>query len=495
MGKNKKQLSFTFVLSASFIFLILLPIFSRSDKEIKRENKPIKKRIARFDYLIAPKNPVILKAHNDATENSFLIAQSQLDPYLMVYKGLNRRKKARFVPGEVVVRFNEGLSAEGIKDFAKKMGGRIKKSSKYANFEIISLPEDMDVLDAVRRLSSQPGVIYAEPNYIRYAHFTPNDRYFHYQWHLQKINIEEAWDINFGADPSVIVAVIDTGVAYENYKQFRKGTDLEGTNFIPGFDFVDNDNHPDDEGDGMMGHGTFVTGTIAQTTNNAFGIAGIAFNATIMPLRILDADGTGTTADLAEALYFATLNGASVINMSLGGPDPSSEEEEAIRFAYNSGVVLVASAGNDRDAENPPSDVDYPARYKQVLAVGATDYNNNVTFYSNAGAGLDIVAPGGDTTADLNDDDYGDGILQQSFLIPDYGDFYYFFLQGTSFSAPHISGIAALLISQYGLTEPEMIYDALRYTTIDLGTKGKDNDNGYGLANARNILKAMGIDN
>jgi serine protease len=495
MKKNKKQLVFLLFLSICFILFLLSPIFSQSEKEIKREKELSKQRKVRVDYLIAPKNPVILKAQNNSMGNSSLIAQSNFDPYLMSYKGLNRRKSARFVPGEIVVRFNEGLSAEGIKDFAKDIGGKVRKSSKYTNFEIITLPENMNVLDAVRWLSSQPEVIYAEPNYIRYAHFTPNDRYFHLQWHLQKINIEEAWDINFGADPSVIVAVIDTGVAYENYGIFRRATDLEGTRFVPGYDFVDNDNHPNDEGDGVIGHGTFVTGTIAQTTNNAFGIAGIAFNASIMPLRILDVDGTGTTADLADAIIFATLNGASVINMSLGGTDPSQVEEEAVRFAYNSGVVMVASAGNERDAVNPPNDVDYPARYMQVLAVGATDYNNNITFYSNGGPGLDIVAPGGDSTVDLNDDDYGDGILQQAFLVPDYDEFYYFFLQGTSFSAPHIAGVAALLISQYGLTNPEMIYDALRYTAVDLGDKGKDNDNGHGLVSARNILKAMGIDN
>jgi len=414
---------------------------------------------------------------------------------LVVWKGLNRRGKAHFVPGEVVVKFNEGLSVQEVRDFTKKIGGRLIKGSQYADFEVIRLPEGMKVLDAVRRLSTKPEVIYAEPNYLRYAHFKPNDTYFSYQWHLQKIKLEEALDINFGSDPSVIVAVIDTGVAYENYGQFYRATDFEGTRFVAGYDFVDNDNHPDDGGDGIFGHGTFVAGVIAQTTNNAFGVAGIAFNASIMPLRILDTEGIGTTADLAEAIVFATLNGASVINMSLGGPDPSQAEQEAIQFAYRSGVAMVASSGNERDDPNPPEDVDYPARYKEVLAVGATDYNNKISYYSNGGEGLDVVAPGGDITTDLNNDDYPDGVLQQSFLVPDYGDFYFFFAQGTSFSAPHISGIAALIISQYGLTDPDIIYDALRYTAVDLGTKGKDKDNGYGLASARNILLAMGIDN
>lgn len=494
MEKSKKQLLLTLFLCLIIFWLLSPPVFSQSHKEIEREDAFTRKHLIPIDIFIEPDNPGLLKLQKEKNESPLLI-KSENDLHLLVLRRLNRRRKARFVPGEVVAKFNEGLSAQEVRDFVKHVGGSLKKSSQYADFEVIRLPEGMAVLDAVRRLSSQPEVIYAEPNYLRYAHFRPNDTYYSYQWHFQNIKLEEALDINFGSDPSVIVAVIDTGVAYENYGKFRRATDFEGTRFVDGYDFVDDDPHPIDESDGVFGHGTFVAGVIAQTTNNAFGVAGIAFNASIMPLRILDTEGIGTTADLAKAIIFATLNGSSVINMSLGGPDPSQTEQEAIQFAYRSGVAMVASSGNARDDPNPPEDVDYPARYKEVLAVGATDYNNKISYYSNGGEGLDVVAPGGDVTVDLNNDDYGDGVLQQSFLLPDYGDFYFFFAQGTSFSAPHISGIAALLISQYGLTDPEVIYDALRYTAVDLGAKGKDKDNGYGLVSARNILLAMGIDN
>ena len=400
----------------------------------------------------------------------------------------------KYVPGVIVVKFREGLTVRDVRETAKSLGGRILRSSRFSDFELIEIPETMTVPQAVELFSRQPDVVYAEPNYYRYSTLIPSDPYYSYQWHFQQIDMEEAWDINFGADPSVIVAVIDTGVAFEDYQGFQQAPDLAGTRFVLGYDFVDDDHHANDEGSGDgFGHGTWVTGIIAQTTNNGLGVAGIAFNATIMPLRVLDTTGTGTTADEAEAIRFATLNGARVINLSLGGEEASQAEHEAIQFAYRNGVVVVASSGNERDEPEPPSDVCYPARYKEVLAVGATDYLKERTYYSNGGPGLDVVAPGGDMTADHNGDDYMDGVLQQSFLAPEYDKFYYFFASGTSGASPHVAGLVALLISQYGITDPEVIYDAIRYTAIDLGTPGKDNGYGYGLINARDLLLGLGI--
>ena len=416
------------------------------------------------------------------------------NPEFRSRRGMDKLGQLKYVPGIIVVKFREGLTVREVRKTARSLGGRILRSSRFSDFELIEIPETMTVPQAVKLYAKQPDVVYAEPNYYRYSTFRPSDPYYSYQWHFQQIDIESAWDINFGSDPSVIVAVIDSGVAFENYKVFKQAPDLAGTRFVPGFDFVDDDRHPNDEGTGDgFGHGTWVTGIIAQTTNNGLGVAGIAFNATIMPLRVLDATGSGTSSDEAEAIRFATLNGARVINLSLGGEEASQAEHEAVRFAYHNGVVLVAAAGNERDEPEPPSDVCYPARYEEVLAVGATDYLRQRTYYSNGGPGLDVVAPGGDMTVDSNDDGFVDGVLQQSFLAPEYDKFYYFFTSGTSGATPHVAGIVAMLISQYGITDPEVIYDAIRYTAIDQGPPGRDDGYGYGLVNARDLLLGLGI--
>jgi serine protease len=408
-------------------------------------------------------------------------------------KEILRRRERRYVPDEVIVKFVPEVSARDVTGVVRLLGGRLERVSEYADFERVKLPRGMKVEEAVSLLKDRAEVVYAEPNYSVYAHFVPNDPYFSYQWHFSQIDLPEGWEISFGADPSVIVAVIDSGVAYEDYDKFARAPDFSGTNFVAGYDFVDQDDHPNDEGAGFFGHGTFVASVIAETTNNGMGVSGIAFNSSIMPLRVLDYTGMGTFADLAEAIRFAVINGARVINMSLGGPDYSEAGEEAVNFAYENGVILIASGGNEAEATPPPEDVDYPARYSKVLAVGATDYNRDVTPYSNRGDGLDVVAPGGDVSADLNNDGYGDGVLAQSFLAPDYGVFNYYFAEGTSASAPHASGVAALLISRHWIDDPDIIYDAFRYTAIDLGEPGKDRVYGYGLINAKNLLLGLGI--
>lgn len=403
------------------------------------------------------------------------------------------RGERRYVPGEVIVEFVPEVRAKDVQRVVRLLGGKIERVSEYADFERVKLARGVKVEEAVSLLKKRADVVYAEPNYYVYAHFTPNDPYFNYQWHFTQIDLPEGWDLSFGADPSVIVAVLDSGVAYEDYNGFAKAPDLSGTNFVPGYDFVDRDEHPNDEGAGFFGHGTFVTGVIAETTNNGMGVAGIAFNASIMPLRVLNWAGEGTFADLAEAIRFAVLNGAKVINMSLGGPDYSQAGKDAVSFAYQNGVVLVASAGNEAQATPTPEDVDYPARYPEVLAVGAVDYNREVAPYSNRGEGLDVVAPGGDLSADANNDSYPDGVLAQSFLVPNYTKFAYYFASGTSAAAPHVAGLAALLISLYGVDDPAVIYDAFRYTATDLGDPGKDKEYGYGLVNAKNLLIGLGI--
>src|SRR3990167_5801891 len=245
-------------------------------------------------------------------------------------------------------------------------------------------------------------VEYAEPNYVMRLAYTPNDEYFGYQWDLHNsnstntdINMPAAWDYdgsspNYGGGSSVVGAVVDTGVAYEDYDdgvtEYVKAPDLANTNFTAGYDYVNDDTHSNDD----HGHGTHVTGTIAQSTGNTTGVAGIAFNSTIMPIKVLDSSGSGALSDVAAGIDFARQNGADIINMSLEGSH-SVTLQQAVEDAAAAGVILVAATGN-----SGASSISYPAAYSEVIAVGATRYDGFLSSYSNYGTGAELVAPGGD---------------------------------------------------------------------------------------------------
>lgn len=347
-------------------------------------------------------------------------------------------------------------------------------------FRVIKVPQG-GVKEKVSEYRGKQEVEYAEPNYLAHSLMVPNDPYYSYQWHMQNsvyggIKMESAWDTSTGS--GVTVAVIDTGVAYENYGKYKKAPDLAGTLFAPGYDFVDNDTHPNDDN----GHGTHVTGTVAQTTNNSLGVAGIAFNSTIMPVKVLDRNGSGTYANVAAGIYFAADNGAKVINLSLGGSADSTTLKNAVAYAYGKGVTIVAAAGNDNS-----STISYPAAYDDyVIAVGATRYDETLAYYSNYGPSLDIVAPGGDLRVDQNNDGYGDGVLQQTFgrRVDQFG---YYFYQGTSMASPHAAGVAALVIAN-GVTGPDNVRAALQTTAEDKGASGWDATYGWGLVDATAAL-------
>lgn len=357
----------------------------------------------------------------------------------------------------------------------------VKYKGDSKPFRVVKLPAGKSIWQAKREFESKKEVEYAEPNYIAHAFMVPNDPYYKYQWHMYNsvyggINMQAAWDVSQGL--GVKVAVVDTGVAYENYGIYKQAPDLAGTSFAPGYDFVNNDTHPNDDN----GHGTHVAGTIAQTTNNNLGVTGVAFRATIMPVKVLDKNGAGTYANVAAGIIWAADNGAQVINLSLGGSADSTTLKNAVAYAYNKGVTIVAAAGNDGT-----SVISYPAAYDDyVIAVGATRYDQTLAYYSNYGFSLDLVAPGGDLRVDQNNDGYGDGVLQQTFgrRVDKFG---YYFYQGTSMAAPHVSGVAALVISN-GVASPNNVRAALQTTAEDLGTPGWDSTYGWGLVDAAKAL-------
>lgn len=393
-------------------------------------------------------------------------------------------QSAKYVADEVVIKFKPQVSFSQIDQFNQSFKTRFTRTRRFADFVTLRIPAGLDAEIFAQQLAADPRVEYAEPNFIANALMVPNDPYYSYQWHFDNsdyggVQAESAWDISTGS--GVTVAIIDTGIAYENYgRQYKRAPDLAGTCFEAGYDFVNNDSHPNDD----EGHGTHVAGTVAQATNNNQGTAGLAYSSCLMPVKVLNKQGSGTYADIAEGIRFATDNGAQIINLSLGGSADAEVLREAVAYAYNQGTMVVAAAGNDNS-----SSVLYPAAYDDyVIAVGATRYDETLAYYSNYGPSVDLVAPGGDLTVDQNGDGYGDGVLQQTF-DRNPRDFGYWFTQGTSMASPHVAAAAAMIVAN-GVTGPDNIRVALESSAEDLGGPGRDNTFGWGLVD---VAAALGI--
>lgn len=377
-----------------------------------------------------------------------------------------------------------------------RLGRQVSRLDDFANPELAARWE---TVMAIKHLRRQPDVLRAEPNYRVRPFASVNDESFAIQWHYPLVNVPGAWDTTVGA-PEVVVAVVDTGILAGH-------PDLQGQ-LVPGYDFVrdaeeagDGDGIDPDPEESVGGgnpdatnyHGTHVLGTIGARGNNGIGVAGIAYGARVMAVRALGITG-GTTYDVRQAVRFAAgldndsdtvpERPADIINLSLGGGGFSQLSQDLYNELRELGVIVVAAAGNE--SSSAPS---YPAAYDNVFSVSAVDVEQSITAYSNRGSTVDIAAPGGNGSRDLNGDGYPDGVLSTG---ANAGRFSYTFLSGTSMASPHVAGIFALMKSANPDIDAATIERLLveGRITEDLGAAGRDNLYGYGLIDARRAVDA-----
>jgi len=350
----------------------------------------------------------------------------------------------------------------------------------------VRIPSDLSVDEMLVLLQQNPDVEYAEPNPVCYTCVSPNDTLFQYQYALYNdgqviggipgsptgklradIKATEGWEETKGSD-SIVVAVLDSGLDFDH-------PDMVDIAVSRGRDIVNDDDDALDD----LGHGTYISSIIAANSNNGEGIAGITWNCKILPVKVIAEDGSGLYAWMIEAIIWAADQGAHVINMSIGGDATSQALEDALKYAYQKGVVIVASAGND---DGP---VIYPAAYDDyVLAVAATDYNDNRTNWSNSGSQIDVAAPGERII----------GCYPVWALTG--GTLPYVFGYGTSPSAAYVSGLAALIVSIKPWLTPNEVMDIIRYTADDINVTehpGFDEFIGHGRINMEKAVVPIKI--
>jgi serine protease len=408
---------------------------------------------------------------------------------------------------QVVVKYAAATPARA-RAAAARGAGAVDPVVLAPHTRLLRLAPGVSVGSALARLRQRPDVVWAVPDFRAHAagSVIPNDLgagtnpgdWQLLQWNLAGtfgVDAPEAW-ANVAADGApggrgVIVAVLDTGVAYADRGAFLRSPDFSPFEFVSGYDFIAKTRFPNDRN----GHGTFVAGTIAEETNNRYGLTGLAFGARIMPVRVLDTEGEGEASTIAEGVRYAVNHGARVINLSLefsSNVTASNIPEliEALRYARRRGVLVVAAAGNEAHTA-----IAYPARAPDVVAVGATTEHGCLADYSNDGTGLTLVAPGGGADANLPGDPNchpeqpaGRDIYQVTFTGSSPRRFgmpsgY----EGTSMAAPHVAAAAALVIASGVLgphPTPAQVTARLRATARKLGGGGDERLYGAGLLNA-----------
>ncbi|WP_407690003.1 S8 family peptidase [Risungbinella massiliensis] len=319
---------------------------------------------------------------------------------------------SQYAPGELIVKFKDGIMSAQSDSLHKKNKTKVKEKSTKLGVEVVEFDKKTSVEEMMKKYKQDPNVEYVEPNYYFHATWIPNDPYFGtQQWGPQKIQAPAAWDITRSSS-SVKIAIVDTGVQSNH-------PDLSGK-VINGYDFVDNDTIAQDGN----GHGTHCAGIAAVLTNNGVGISGVAPDAQILAVRVLDNNGSGTLLDVADGIIFSADSNAQVISLSLGGSTGSKTLKNAVDYAWNKGSVIVAAAGNSGNKQRH-----YPAYYANSIAVASTDSNDEKSYFSTYGNWVDVTAPG-------------------SGIYSTYIGSSYRSLSGTSMATPHVAGIAALLAAQ-----------------------------------------------
>jgi serine protease len=481
-----------------------------------------------------------------------------------------------YVPGKVIVRFRDNVPTDERRTVMREASGsgEMAPRAAYADFDVIRIGSAEDPEAVAAALNDRSQVLYAQAAYRVHSTFVPNDpEYGRLQWNLPLVNMEKAWDIQPQAGSSITVAVLDTGVAYRNgmiTANIRAFTDSAGRRHPAlGASVIPYSGAPQLVGAGNAGrivapydvttaganppldfdgHGTHVSGTIGQLTNDGIGVAGVAFNVKLMPVKVLSSDWDvafgyafdtgGADDDVAIGLRYAADNGAKIINLSLGSSGPpdcganpgkfgcSPVIEAAMRYAVGKGSFIAVAGGNEFEDNIPPFGTnptsvlaEIASRINGAIAVAAVDPSKSRAYYSTTGSYIEIAAPGGSERG------FGRSgfVWQQTFdfcfsdtfsinpgcpnqyVAPRFDVFATIGIIGTSMATPHVSGIAAMLMQQ-GITSPAAIEEALEHSAAALSAAGSDQcprgtsavaprtcSFGFGLVDARNALRGLGL--
>jgi serine protease len=448
-------------------------------------------------------------------------------------------RKLDYVPGEVLVRFRPGVGVSGQQRALAALRSRPAPTALrwLGDVAVLTDRNELDATVLSAQLNAQSEVAFAEPNYLYHTSTTPNDPGFALrQWNLAALDMPRAWDINPGGSDTIIAAVLDTGItevtrsySFQTWNgratqtlsvPYGLSPDFKAARIVKPRDFVFWDGPVLD----MQGHGTHVASTIGEDTDNSLAEAGIAYRVSLMPVKvcvgfwevqfIMSASGYRgfvpenvggcPTSEIAEGIRYAADNGAKVINLSLGGPGPSVTLRDALSYAVGKGAFVAIAMGNAYEESN---EANYPAFYAAeldgVMSVGALGPSLTRSFYSNTGPHLEISAPGG------NDREGGAaGMIWQAtisgadsnpatVMLPRFDRYSETAYEGTSMAAPHVAGIAALIISQ-GVTNPAAVETLIRKTARPLGTPdartpARNQEYGYGLIQPRAALRGYGV--
>ncbi|ARP42495.1 Subtilisin BL [Geobacillus thermodenitrificans] len=449
----KRRSTIWIAISAVVALIVVAAVsFSRPATE---KNAPVPPRLKPFDTKDAHTHPTVVTL-DSLSAGEQLKQRLNEHPRIQEIRHNRRGDRSHYFYNEIIVRFRTTPANHDIRQMEAAIAGRLVKRVNQA---FVFRSHKRTYEEMRRYFRTLPTVDYCEPNYIYMQNDlprqtdVPNDSFYaRYQWNLPAIDTEAGWTLSRGKQ-TVPVAIIDSGVDLTHPDLAHR--------LSHGYNVLADNRSPDDEN----GHGTHVAGIIASQPNNGEGIAGITWFNPIMAVKVLNADGYGTSIDVAKGIYWAVDRGAKVINLSLGNYQPSSVLEEAIRYADAHDVVLVAASGNDSTSQ--PS---FPAAYPEVISVGAVDPDLSYALYSNYGDYVDVVAPGTNIASTFTGHRYAA-------------------LSGTSMAAPHVTALAALIRS----VNPRLTNDEVRNIIIqsadDLGDRGKDPHYGYGLINVYRALE------